>query len=93
MKRGSDTSGSAAATAGLNRSVCPVATSVPRRSAAASSASASASDEASGFSTSTGTPASTKGSAIATCDTVGVAMLTAFTRPRRADASVSAVVP
>ena len=33
MKRGSETSGSAAATAGLKRSVCPTASSAPRRAA------------------------------------------------------------
>ena len=54
MNRGSVSSGSAAATAGLKRSVCPTASVAPDAAAAAISASASASERAIGFSTSTG---------------------------------------
>ena len=87
------TSGSAATTAGLKRSVCPAPSGTPRRSAASMSRSASATEEASGFSTSVATPRSMKGSATATCDSVGTAMLTASTRSITADASVNARPP
>ena len=88
MNRGRDTSGSAAVTAGLKRSVWPVATMAPRATAAESSRSASATDAASGFSTRTAAPDSTNGSATATCDTVGVAIETPSTRPTSSEASV-----
>ena len=61
MKRGAEISGSAAATAGLCRSVCPTASVAPEAAAAAIRRSAPAIDAAIGFSTSTATPASSSG--------------------------------
>ena len=64
MKRGVDTSGSTAATAGLCRSVCPAASVAPDAAAAAIRSSASCSVRVIGFSTSTEMPRSRNGIAI-----------------------------
>ena len=74
--------GSAAATAGLKRSVWPTASTAPNRSARASIASASASVAAIGFSTRTCTPRSRNAPATSRCASVGTATTTASTRPK-----------
>ena len=91
MKRGSAMSGSAFATAGLKRSVCPVASSAPPRSAAATSRSASSTLGAIGFSMSVATPASRNGIATSRCAIVGTATVTAFTRESKSAASTTCV--
>ena len=92
MNRGSASSGRAASTAGLNRSVCPTARTAPASLAAAIIASASASDRAIGFSTSTGMPADRNGSATSRCASVGTATMTASTLPINSRASNSGCV-
>ena len=83
MKRGSWSSRDAAATAGLNRSVWPTASTVPRDAASAIIRSASSTDRASGFSTSTGMPRSRNADATSRCASVGTAIDTASTWPSR----------
>ena len=104
MKRGVDTSGSAAATAGLNRSVCPAASS--------DAAPLGGVDQPIGVGHATrpaasrrapATPRSMNGSATSTCDSVGTATLTASTadstsaavgeRPVRDPAAISSARP
>ena len=85
--------GSAAATAGLNRSEWPTAQTTPRRAAASTMRVASATEEASGFSTSTAAPASMQPSAISACDSVGTAIVTASTRPQTSRQSLCPAVP
>ena len=65
MNRGSLMCGLAAATAGLNRSLWPTASTTPARLAAAISVSASVTVCVTGFSTSVCTPDSINGRAIA----------------------------
>ena len=67
MNRGASTNGSAARTARLNRSTCPVCSTAPVRRAIASSSSASSSVVAIGFSISTCSPRSSAGAATAKC--------------------------